>query len=229
MVDVKSLPNPMWKPGQKIQSPVQEMQTFDLSQLDLTSAYKLMIGSIVPRPIALMSTQNRAGQLNLAPFSYFMAVSSRPPCIAVSLTRKADGGKKDSLLNIEETGQFVVNTVSEWMAEPMNYCSGEFDFGISEFEKSGLTPIPSIKVKPPRVKEAAIQMECELFQKHEIGNPEIGASTLIIGKIIQMHVSKSVLDPTGKIEIASLAPLSRLAGLSYGRTSGIFDLPRPKV
>ncbi len=183
----KQSPNPLWTLGQKIVSPVDKMVSCDISQLSPQDAYKLLIGSIVPRPIALISTINSEGKGNLAPFSFFNGVSSKPLCIMVSITRKADGSKKDSLLNIEATGEFVVNTVAEWMIEPVNYCAGEYPYGVNEMEKVGLTPLISEVVKPNRVKESPIHLECKVHKMVEIGDGA-GGSTVIIGEVLRVHV-----------------------------------------
>ena len=131
-------------------------------------------------------------------------------------------------MNIEKNGQFVVNSVADWMAEPMNHCSAEYPSGVSEMEKAGFTPVPSIKVRPPRVKESPIHMECELHKLVEIGNGEVGSAVLVVGKILMMHIHAPAYD-NGKIKIEPLSPLARLSGLSYGRTREIFELPRPKL
>jgi len=202
--------------------------SLDPSRISMSDMYKLMIGGIVPRPIGFVSTVNRAGQGNLAPFSYFNAVSSDPPCVSVSITRKTDGSKKDTLINIEETGQLVVNIVSESMVEPMNQCSAEYPYGVDEMAKVGLTPVPSLKVKPARVGESLIQFECETYQIVEVGEAKLGASSLVIARVVQVHVNERVYSK-GRILIDELKPLARLGGLSYGKVSGVFDLPRPGV
>ncbi len=223
-------PNPLWKPGDPIESPVQAMSAIDFTKLDSTPAYKLMTGAIVPRPIALVSTQDLNGVVNVAPFSFFTGVSSHPPCLLLSITRKPDGGKKDTLLNIEATRSFVVNTVSSWMAGPMNYCSAEFPYGVSELEKSGFTAVPSLKVAPPRIAQSPIHMECELYALHEVGEGDLGSATLVVGRIVMMHVDERAYDPKrGRINVQALEPLARLAGFSYGLSSGIFEIARPKI
>jgi flavin reductase (DIM6/NTAB) family NADH-FMN oxidoreductase RutF len=199
----------------------------DFDSIPSSLRYKIMIGAIVPRPIAFVSTISGAGVGNVAPFSFFNGVSSEPPCLVFSVTRKSNGDKKDTLRNIEETRGFVVNTVSEWMADPMNQSAAEYPYGVDEMEKVGLTPLPSTRVKAPRVKEAAVQMECVLHQTVEIGEGP-GSSTLVIGKIVAVHLHDNVYKD-GKIDIHSLKPVARLAGASYGRLGEIFDLPRPKL
>jgi flavin reductase (DIM6/NTAB) family NADH-FMN oxidoreductase RutF len=200
----------------------------DLRTLDSTAAYKLLIGAIIPRPIAFVSTINSAGVGNLAPFSFFNGVCSAPPSLVFSITRKNDGTKKDTLRNIEENGQFVVNTVSESMAKPMNECSADYPYGVDEMKKVGLTPLLSTLIRPARVKESPVQMECELIQTVEIGNGGVGSATLVIGKILKMHILTDAYE-SGKIKLEKIQPLARLAGASYGRIDGVFELPRPKA
>jgi len=119
-----------WQPGDSIHSPVHEMITPDPPQIGSKQTYKLMIGAIVPRPIAFISTMSPEGIGNLAPFSFFNGVSSNPPAVMIAITRKKGGEKKDTLRNIESTHQFVVNSVNEWMVEPMNQCSAEYPYGL---------------------------------------------------------------------------------------------------
>jgi len=204
------------------------MVQIDMAGLGVTQVYKLLIGSIVPRPIALTSTIDSNGITNLAPFSFFSGVSSDPPCVMLAITRKPDGGKKDTLRNIEANREFVVNTVAHWMAGPMNQCSAEYPPGESEFEKVGLTPLPSVKVRPPRVKESPIHMECELFKMVEIGDGRVGSSVIVVGRILMMHVHAAAYE-NGKIKLDAIDPVSRLSGISYGRTSGVYEIPRART
>jgi flavin reductase (DIM6/NTAB) family NADH-FMN oxidoreductase RutF len=219
-------PDPLWKPESPIQSPVSRMVSLDPIQIGTTPTYKLLIGGIVPRPIAFVSTLNLEGQGNLAPFSFFNGVSSNPPAIMIAITRKKNGEKKDTLRNIEATRQFVVNSVNEWIVEPMNQCSAEYPYGVDEMQKVGLTPLPSICVAPPRVKESAIQLECELYNTLEVGDGSQGSSTIVVGKILQIHIFEDAYKD-GKILIDQLKPISRLGGAFYGRTTDIFSLRRP--
>ena len=206
----------------------QKSVTVDLSTLDQAAIYRLMIDCIVPRPIALVSTRSPAGVGNLAPFSFFNGVGSNPPTLVFSVSRKRDGTKKDTLLNIESTRQFVVNVSSEWMAGPMHQSSANYPYGVDEMEKVGLTPLPSVKVTPPRVAESAVQMECELHSFHEVGGPVAGASTLVIGKILLIHLADRAYQ-NGHVLIDELKPISRLGGDAYGLVSGIFEIPRAKI
>lgn len=205
-----------------------KIHSLDPKKLDVTSIYKILIGSVVPRPIALISTISPEGILNVAPFSFFNGVSSNPPCISVSFSRHPDGTKKDTLKNIEATSEFVVNSTNEWIIEEANHASGNFPSQVSEFDITGLTPLPSIVVKAPRVKESAIQMECKFYKSVEVGDGTAGSATLVIGQIVQVHVGDEVYQD-GKILIEKLKPISRLGGLNYGKVSDVFALARPDV
>jgi flavin reductase (DIM6/NTAB) family NADH-FMN oxidoreductase RutF len=221
-------PQPTWTPGVSIDSPVSEMISLTPSALEVREAYKLMTGAIVPRPIAFVSTLNENGTVNLAPFSYFNAVSSSPPTIMFAITYKSDGSKKDTLINIERSGEFVINSVSEWMAQPMNHCSAEYPHGVSELEKVGLHAIPSEIVAPPRVKESPFHMECKLHTNLAVGSGGPGSSSLILGEVVKFHISKNAYRD-GVVLPEELKPLARLAGNSYSTLGDVFDLPRPKL
>jgi flavin reductase (DIM6/NTAB) family NADH-FMN oxidoreductase RutF len=188
--------------------------------------YRLMIGSIVPRPIAFVSTIGADGRPNLAPFSFFTGVSANPPVICFCPVRRAsDGQRKDTLRNILEVGEFVVNIVSESFADRMNACAADFAPEVNEFEISGLTPAPSDLVKPPRVAESRIQMECRLLQTVEICDQPLGA-TIVIGRILRFHVDDALFDDF-RIDPDKLRAIGRMGGPTYSRTMDRFDLPRP--
>jgi flavin reductase (DIM6/NTAB) family NADH-FMN oxidoreductase RutF len=177
-------------------------------------AYKLMIGSILPRPIAFVSTLDADGRANLAPFSFFTAISAEPMLVCFSPMRKGkDGGKKDTLWNIEETNEFVINIVSEEFVEEMNNCAIEFDRGIDEFEQTGLTKKESVIVGPPGVAESKVQLECTLHQVLHFGDRP-GAGSLVIGKVVCVRIDDD-LYYDGKINSQKLKPVGRLAGQSY--------------
>src|SRR5712671_6699963 len=159
------------------------------SEQDYRDIYKLMVGVIVPRPIAFVSTISTDGVLNLAPFSFFTGISANPPVICFSpMVRGTDGATKDTLRNIEATKEFVVNVVSEDFASQMNICSTEFTPDVDEFAASGLTPLASDLVKPPRVKESRVNMECRLVQIVTISDKPLGGS-LVIGEVLRFHVA----------------------------------------
>jgi flavin reductase (DIM6/NTAB) family NADH-FMN oxidoreductase RutF len=154
--------------------------TIDPSNSDTRSVYQLLIGAIVPRPIAFVSTISLAGIVNLAPFSFFTAASANPPVICFCPMVRANGSTKDTLNNICETREFVVNIVSEEISRQMNICSGDYPPEVDEFAVSGLTPIASEVVKPPRVKESRVQMECRLVQIVQISIKPLGGSMVLL-------------------------------------------------
>ncbi len=187
--------------------------------------YKLLIGSIVPRPIAFVSTMGADGIYNLAPFSFFTAVSANPPAIAFAPVLSLEGKRKDTLNNAERLGEFVVNVVSEDIVRQMNETAAEFPPEIDEFEVSGLTPIPSDLVAVPRVKESHIAMECKLRQIVEMSSLPMGGS-LVIGEVVRFHVDEAYFDDY-RIDVDKLRPVGRMAGSSYTRTTDRFELVRP--
>ncbi len=191
------------------------------------SIYKLMTGAIVPRPIAFVSSVGSDGVHNLAPFSFFAGVSADPPVICFCpMIRSSDGKKKDTLHNIEATGEFVVNVVSEELVAQMNICSGEYPPDVDEFALSGLTPVGSDLVKPPRVKEARISMECKLHQIIPVSDRPLGAS-IVLGEILRFHIQDELFD-NFKIDPDRLRAVGRMGGPTYTRTRDRFDLERPK-
>jgi flavin reductase (DIM6/NTAB) family NADH-FMN oxidoreductase RutF len=188
--------------------------------------YKLMVGVIVPRPIAFVSTISPAGILNLAPFSFFTAISANPPVICFSpMVRGSGGPLKDTLQNVEATREFVVNVVSEEFAEKMNVCSADFPPEVDEFAASGLTPLPSDRVRPPRVSESKVSMECRLIEVVHVSSKPLGGS-LVIGEVLRFHVADVLFD-NFKIDPDSLNAIGRMGGPTYSRTRDRFDMPRP--
>lgn len=201
--------------------------TIDPAREDPRNLYKLMIGSIVPRPIAFVATLSGDGVRNLAPFSFFTGVSANPPVICFApMIRSSDGGKKDTLRNIEATREFVVNIVSEDFAAQMNMCAAEFPPEVDEFTQSGLTAVPSEVVAPPRVAESRIQFECRLVQVVEVSPRPLGGS-LVLGEIVRAHVAEELFDDF-RIDPDRLRPIGRMGGFTYTRVTDRFDLVRPK-
>lgn len=197
------------------------------SEADPRNIYKLLVGAIVPRPIAFVSSLSADGIPNLAPFSFFTAISASPPVICFSpMVRSSDAARKDTLRNIEATREFVVNIVSEDFAEKMNICSGEYPPEVNEFEVSGLTPIPSDAVKPARVKESRIHMECRLVQVVHVSEKFLGGS-IVLGEVLRFHVADEIFNDFG-IDPDKLRPIGRMGGPTYTRTTDRFDLRRPK-
>jgi flavin reductase (DIM6/NTAB) family NADH-FMN oxidoreductase RutF len=189
------------------------------------NVYKVMVGSIVPRPIAFVSTVSPDGIYNLSPFSFFTAASMNPPVVCFCPLRKADGHQKDTLNNIERAGDFVVNIVSEEFIAQVNMTSAEFPSEVDEFKVSGLTPVPSDLVKSPRVKESHVSMECRLFRIFEISNKPSGGS-IVTGEIVRLHVDDAYIDDY-RIDPGKLKAVGRMAGATYVRTADRFDLLRP--
>ena len=191
--------------------------------------YKLMIGSIVPRPIALVSTLSAEGIPNLAPFSFFTGISSKPPLICFCPgPRATDGARKDTLRNISMTKEFVVNIVSEEIAEAMNLTSGEYPPEVDEFNVAGLTPTPSDVVKPPRVAESHVNMECRLYLSIEFSELP-GGGNLVIGEVLRFHVDDRIVEDF-KIDPDKLRAIGRMGGpTGYTRTRDRFHMVRPKV
>jgi flavin reductase (DIM6/NTAB) family NADH-FMN oxidoreductase RutF len=194
--------------------------------LEWRDAYKLLVGSILPRPIAFVTTIDGKGTANAAPFSFFTAICADPMLICFSPMRKGkDGTKKDTLVNIESTGQFVVNIVSESMAEQMNDCAIEFSPDIDEIIEVALTKESSITVNVPRIKESLVHLECELEQVLHFGDKP-GAGSLVIGKVVHVHVNDALYDK-GRIDSTKLKPIGRMAGNMFtDPLAKIFEMER---
>ena len=200
---------------------------FDPRSEDPGNIYKLLVGAIVPRPIAFVSTLSADGVRNLAPFSFFTAISANPPVICFSpMVRASDGRTKDTLNNIRATREFVVNIVSEEFAAKMNITSSEFPPEVDEFEQSGLTPVPSGLVKPPRVAESHFNMECRLHQIVDVSREPLGGS-IVLGEVLRFHVRDEIMDGF-RIDPDKLHAIGRMAGATYVRTTDRFELVRPK-
>jgi flavin reductase (DIM6/NTAB) family NADH-FMN oxidoreductase RutF len=193
----------------------------DPDTLDPQSCYKLLIGSVVPRPIAWASTVSREGVRNLAPFSFFTVASRQPPMLCISVgPRPEEDLDKDTLSNVEETGEFVVNIVSLSLSNTMFESSKNHPPEADEFEKAGLTPAPCEVVGAPRVEEAGVSMECLLDRVLPLGTDH-----LVIGRMVRFHVRDELYGENGRIDVAGLDPLGRLAG-DYTKVETIFELPK---
>ena len=196
----------------------------DPSRLDDDNAHRLLKGCVVPRPIAWISTVGENGINNVAPFSCFTFVATKPPMIAVSIARR-DGEKKDTLRNIEFCGEFVVNIVTESHALAVNTTSSDYPPTVSEFEKAGITAVPAEIVKAPRISESPIQMECRMEYILTLGESN---HSLVIAKVLLFHIDDA-LYMDGEIQESLLRPLARLADEQYGHIGKIFNLPRRGV
>ncbi|MBX9605055.1 MAG: flavin reductase family protein [Gammaproteobacteria bacterium] len=187
--------------------------------------YKLLIGSVLPRPIAFVSTVGADGIYNLAPYSFFTAVSANPPILAFAPQLSAEGRRKDTLVNCERLGEFVVNVVSEDVVRQMNETAADFPPEVDEFEVSGLTPVPSEVVAVPRVKECHVAMECKLREIVQLSSLPMGGS-LVLGEVVRIHVDDEYFDDF-RIDPDKLRAVGRMAGSTYARTTDRFDLVRP--
>jgi len=229
-----SSPNPTWKPGDKQPHPY-DINTphIAFNPKELISSYPLLISGVVPRPIAFVSTKSASGIGNLSPFSYFSAVAHDPPTVSVGICKNRDGSDKDTYNNIKETGQFVVNIISDWFVEAANHTCGAFPPEIDEMEVSGLTPLDSLLVSPPRVAEAAFQMECQLTSVTEVKNDQgITTSNVVFGRVIMFHVLEPLVQkgPRGiEVKIDGYQPIARLGGDTFVTLGDYFDIPRPKA
>jgi flavin reductase (DIM6/NTAB) family NADH-FMN oxidoreductase RutF len=195
------------------------------SDLPPRDAYRLMISILVPRPIAWLSTCGSDGSLNLAPFSFFNGVGGTPPTIMVSIGQR-QGRPKDSLRNIQETGDFVVNIVGAELAESMNLSSGEYAYDVDEFDLTRLDTLPSLDVTPPRVALAPAAMEVKATQFVPIDGTSY---TLVIGQILRYHLRDGILRPDGLVDVHKLNPLARLGGDEYALLERVFEMKRPIV
>jgi flavin reductase (DIM6/NTAB) family NADH-FMN oxidoreductase RutF len=199
----------------------------DPSTRDPFDVYRLLAGSILPRPIAFVSTIGAGGVLNLAPFSFFTVASSNPPILAFCpMVRGGERPKKDTLVNIEATGEFVVNIVSEDFASQMNTTAGEYPPDVDEFHLSGLTPIPSDIVKVPRVKESRVNMECKLHQLIPVSDKFLGG-TIVLGEVVRFHVLDSMVNDILEVDADQLNAIGRMGGPVYSRTKDRFEMIRP--
>ena len=187
--------------------------------------YSLLISTITPRPIAWVSSMSADSRTNLAPYSFFNGVTAAPPTIVFSPVNDRHGNKKDTVRNIEATGEFVVNIVSEELAEAMNATSAEFEYGVSEFERCGVPSVPSQRVGPPGVAGAAVRFECVLHQIVPVGEGPL-ASMLTIGRVVLFHVADEVMRD-GQVDPTLLRTIGRMGGSLYTRTRDLFDIQRP--
>ncbi|MDQ6598747.1 flavin reductase family protein [Bacillus salipaludis] len=202
------------------------MLSIDPAILSERDNYKFLIGSIIPRPIAFVTTISKDGVLNGAPFSYFNIVSSNPPLISLSIQR-AQGERKDTSRNIIESKEFVVHIVDEQNVEKVNKTAASLPPNQSEIELAKLTPVESVKITVPGVKEAKIRMECSLEHSFELGGSDSPGCDLIIGKVVQFHIENDLYEK-GRIDPKGLAAVSRLAGNYYAKIGEIFEIERPK-
>ena len=205
------------------------MKIIDPQELSTSDFYQYMIGAVVPRPIAFVSTIDQEGHVNLSPYSFFNAVSSNPPVLIFSpVNRTRDNTRKDTLDNVLEHGEVVINVVNYAVAEQMSLASTQYARGVNEFEKAGLTEVSSVHVRPPRVAECPVAFECRVQQVLPLGD-EGGAGHLVVCEIVLAHVSEEILDEQQQIDPHRLDAVGRMGGSWYCRASGeaLFEITRP--
>jgi flavin reductase (DIM6/NTAB) family NADH-FMN oxidoreductase RutF len=201
------------------------MKSFSPSELSERDNYKFLIGGIIPRPIAFVTTESSEGILNGAPFSYFNIVTANPPMISISVQRQ-NGRQKDTARNAIEKNEFVVHIVDESNVEAINKTAAALPPNESEVELAGLTPVESVKLSVPGIKEAKIRLECELEQVIPLGKDNEGCD-LLIGKVVYYHIKDEIYS-NGRIDPNGLKAVSRLAGDNYAKVGEIFTIERPK-
>lgn len=198
----------------------------DIQQHPVLDAYHLLVGLVVPRPIAWVTTVSDKGVVNLAPFSFFNLFGANPPVVVFSPTLKRDGSKKDTLRNIEATGEFVIHASTERHAALINSSSKMLPYDESEIQWLGLPIVDSVRVQPPRLQDAPFALECRMQQIIPIGNGPISAN-LIVGQIVYAHVQDEILDEHGMPDPQKLQSIARLGGEYWSRTRDLFELQRP--
>ena len=204
------------------------------SELGHREVYAILLNAVAPRPIAWVSTMSASGQSNLAPFSFFNVVCANPPMLgfapSMRAPKKSDattGDPKDTLRNIRETGEFVVNVVTYDLAEAMNLTSGDYGAAISEFDVAKVASAPSKLVRPMRVADSPVSFECKLHQILDF-NPGPEGSSWVIGEVVSIHVNDQHLKE-GRLDRNSLDLIGRMGGMQYSRTTQRFEMVRPKV
>lgn len=200
----------------------QRKQRFTVADLSGVDPYKLTTGLIVPRPIGWIGSISADGTPNLAPYSFFNAVSGMPPTFVFSPGR---GGRKDTLANVREVGEFTINVVTAEVVEAMNATAASLPADVDEFDAAGLTAVPSTSIRPPMVGECKANIECVVIQIIDIGHPEAG-NALVIGEAVEFHIAESILDGT-RIDQASLSAVGRHVGNQYSHATDLFEIVRP--
>ncbi|HEY4988806.1 MAG TPA: flavin reductase family protein [Opitutaceae bacterium] len=198
----------------------------DFTTLPVRSAYQWMTSTILPRPIAWVSTISPDGRTNLAPFSFFQGVTANPPTLMFVPVNNREGEKKDTVRNIELVPEFVVNLVPHALAKTMNDTAALLPYGESEFSRFGVVPAPSSKVRPPRVEASPVAYECVLDRIVPIGTGPLAAN-VVFGRIVAGHIRDDVLGPGGLPDSAKLDLVGRLGGEDYATTRETFSLVRP--
>ena len=207
------------------------LKTLDPAELAIRDLHSVLLSTITPRPIALASTIDEEGKVNLSPFSFFNVFSANPPILIFSPARRVrDNSTKDTLDNVLETNEVCINMVNSAIVQQVSLASTEYDKGVNEFVKSGLHETPSIKIKPPRVTESPVSMECVVKEVKSLGD-EGGAGNLVIAEVVMIHIDDSVLTPDGKVDPVKLDPVARMGDNWYTHVteSTVFEVEKPLV
>lgn len=199
--------------------------TYNPVEIGHSATYKILTGAVIPRPIGWISTVDKAGNPNLAPFSYFNIVGDDPPHVMFSTVR-THGANKDTLNNVLETGEFVVNMVTEDTVEKMNLTAQHVAPDVNEFSLANLTQTPSLLVAPPRVAESPIHFECKLVHHYELEDHTKGGAVMMVGKIVLFHIQEGFIDEQYKINENKYRPVARLAGSNYTTVGKVFSIKR---
>lgn len=198
---------------------------FDPDQLEQKNIYKLLTGAVIPRPIGWISTISPDGIRNLAPFSYFNIISDDPPHVIFSTVRNS-GANKDTLNNVLQTGEFVVNMVTEDTVEAANTTSASVPADVDEFTLAGVTPLPATLVKPSLVAESPIQFECRMVHHYEVEQHRFGGAVLVVGRVVMIHIDNRIVSDDFRIDTQLYRPVARLAGSNYSTLGNIFSIKR---
>lgn len=206
-----------------------EITTIDPASITTAELHSILLTAVAPRPIAFASTVDANGTINLSPFSFFNVFSANPPILIFSPARRVKNNTtKHTFENVKTTKEVVINIVNFPIVEQMSLSSTEYDFGINEFIKSGLTPIPSVKVKPPRVAESPVSFECVVDDIIELGK-EGGAGNLVISRVVCIHINNKYTDAKGNLDTKKLDLVARMGGNWYARIvkESLFEIPKP--
>ncbi|TYR79384.1 flavin reductase family protein [Priestia megaterium] len=203
------------------------MKAIDPSKQSTKENYHLLTSTVIPRPIAFVTTQSEEGIVNAAPFSFFNIVASEPPLIAISVGRQDGEVVKDTGRNIHASKQFVVHVVDDSFIEQVNQSAASYPSNVSEVEETGLTLVESERIQVPGIAEANIRFECELHQVVPLGKEDRYSSDLFIGEVVMFHVNEKVYE-NERVSAEKINPISRLGGANYSRLGTLFSLKRPK-
>jgi len=204
------------------------MKDYDFAATAPATRYKLLVGSVVPRPIALVTTIDAAGTVNAAPYSFFNVLSHDPAVVALGIERRPDGRPKDTVRNIDANGEFVVNLVDEAMAPGMNICAAEFEPGVNELARAGFAAAPSLNVRPPRIAEAPVALECRILQDVRLGADNKRA--ILLGEVVAFRIREDLVDPANdRVDTNRMALIGRLGASDYVRLSDVFAMKRVSV